>query len=521
MSLRFFVFCVFLWYVSHTLPPAAAMAAAPAPLGADFYPYGAKFVFQVEPRPDGNFEFELPGAFDPDSVRFLKREALVFVRAESVTREDWTPPALQSLRSKIDAKDRELKLLRSRQAAVSQAIERLNFPLPKDFGGKDIIFYLEESHAMLSRLGAERVDLDLGAEKAEKELNALRAEYERGIPDGAEAAVKVEGSSAEGGPLLFEAFTRSAGWTVLYDMNLDSATGDIRAAMRAQAWQKTGIDAAGEFTFHTRQPSFAIQSPEVWPLTVSLKITQPSPHPSRSEIYDAPDALMETAADAPMPEPRAPQNASKKEMNSLPSVTPTLADVSVKGKGALKGDGTPEEVSLGPLRLKSVPVLVSIPEQNREAWIIASMDSIPQPLLPGTAKLSVDGALTGALAIPEYGGGQTYLPFGMTSRLTARKNRRVSKTGSSWLGKGILEDGYTLEITNGMDAERELTVKDRIPVPVSDKISIEVTKIDPAPTERDEDNRLTWKIAVKPGETKKIAVEYTLRYPGEETLEYR
>lgn len=38
---------------------------------------------------------------------------------------------------------------------------------------------------------------------------------------------------------------------------------------------------------------------------------------------------------------------------------------------------------------------------------------------------------------------------------------------------------------------------------------------------RDRDNRMTWKLSLKPGETKKIQVEYTLRHPGEESLEYR
>jgi hypothetical protein len=198
----------------------------------------------------------------------------------------------------------------------------------------------------------------------------------------------------------------------------------------------------------------------------------------------------------------------------------TLADISVKGRGDLKGDGSPEDVALGKFTLKSVPVLISIPEQSREAWIVASMDAIPEPLLPGQAELAVDGAATGRSAIPEYGMEQTYLPFGMASRLTAKKNRLVGKTGSSWLGRGILEDGYTLEITSGMATEREVTVKDRLPLPANDEIVLEVTKIDPAPVERDSENKLTWKINVKPGETKKIVVEYTLRYPKEETLTY-
>jgi uncharacterized protein (TIGR02231 family) len=370
---------------------------------------------------------------------------------------------------------------------------------------------MEDAQAMRLRVENELVDLNLEIEKCAKELDVLRAVYDRKTPSGAENVVRVEGIFTGKGrePLVFEAFTYSAGWAVRYDMSLDSATGGIDTTMHAQAWQKTGLDAAGEFSFHTRQPSFAIAPPEVRPLVVDLQ----------SEPLA--DMMMERASKA---EPRMRQaaiNSVAEDKLVPPQMSATLADVSITGRGDLKGDGMGRDLELGKFTLKSTPVLVLIPEQNREAWIVASMDSIPEPLLPGRAELAVDGAATGKSVIPEYGMGQTYLPFGMASRLTSKKSRLVGRTGSSWLGKGTLADGYTLEITNGMETERQVTVIDRLPLPANDKIAIEVTKIDPAPDERDGENRLQWKMSVKPGETKKIVVEYTLRYPGDETLTYR
>ncbi|MDR2180802.1 MAG: DUF4139 domain-containing protein [Synergistaceae bacterium] len=475
----------------------------------DFYPSGARFVFQAGAAPGRNFEITLPGAFQPDSVRFLSPGDVSSLRVEAVTRDLWTPPALVLLKFQIDERDRRLKLYEARKAALEQTKAMIGSPLPENFGGdvKSLILYIEDAQAMRLRIENELVDLDSDIEKTAKELAALQSEYDRKTPDGAENAVRVQGMAAAGaeGPLLFEAFTYSAGWGVRYDMSLDSATGDIGAVMNARVRQNTGLDVSGEFAFHTRQPSFSIGPPQIYPLVVDLQMGEDVEFRSATKER----AIMKQAAVNSM-EPDAP----------APQVSATLADVSVKGTGSLKGDGTPEDVALGRFTLKSVPVLVAIPEQSREAWIVASMDSIPEPLLPGQAELAVDGAATGKSAIPEYGMGQTYLPFGMASRLTAKKTRLVGKTGSSWLGAGILEDGYTLEITSGMDVEREVTVKDRLPLPANDKITLEVTKIDPAPADRDKENRLTWKIRVKPGETKKIVVEYTLRHPGETPLTY-
>lgn len=504
MRTFFRVCCVFLLLTS-----AGEAAVGPVVQGVDFYPSGARFVFQV--KAEKNFDFTLPGAFLSDSVRLLTPDGVTSLRIESVPREQWVPPALVQMKAQIDMQDRELKLREARKDSLEETLAMIRPPLPKDFSGKDLILYIEDAQAMRIRIKAELVDLNLDIEKAAKELNALKEEYQRKLPHEAESVVQVSGTSAESKLLTFEARTQSAGWFVRYDMNLDSTTGKIDAEMSARVWQQTGIDIDGEFSFHTRQPSHAIYPPDVRPLVVALA---PKAGEGRSSSF-AP--VPEMAMQAPV--------MNRMQMDSMrkahPAVTSTLADVSVKGTGDLKGDGTPEDVALGKFTLKSSPVLVSIPEQNGEAWIIASMDAIPEPLLPGMAELAVDGAATGRSDIPEYGRGQTYLPFGMATRITAKKERLVSKTGSSWTGKGILEDGYTLEITNGMAAERVVTVRDRIPLPADEKIIIEVKKIDPAPSEQDKDSRLTWKITIKPGETRKINVEYTLRYPGDENLEYR
>ena len=148
------------------------------------------------------------------------------------------------------------------------------------------------------------------------------------------------------------------------------------------------------------------------------------------------------------------------------------------------------------------------------------MDSLPRALLPGPAELAVDGVATASYYIPEYGLGQTRIPFGMAMGITARKKPLVGKQGSSWVGNGILEDGYTLEITNGTGKPQTVTVRDRIPIPADDLVSLNLGKIEPAPVERSKENLLTWVLALEPGDTKRISVEYALKFPGGKQLQF-
>ena len=58
-----------------------------------------------------------------------------------------------------------------------------------------------------------------------------------------------------------------------------------------------------------------------------------------------------------------------------------------------------------------------------------------------------------------------------------------------------------------MAEDKKVIIKDRLPIPTDEKIKLEVNKISPEPQERDKENRLTWELEVKSGETVKIKVD--------------
>ena len=193
--------------------------------------------------------------------------------------------------------------------------------------------------------------------------------------------------------------------------------------------------------------------------------------------------------------------------------------MSITGSGRIEGDGVLTSVELGQFEFSSTPLLIAIPELNREAWIVADLDVVPDAFLPGPAALYIDGVTSGGTNIADFGL-QGTLPFGMAQRVTAEKRRSVGVTGTTWQGRTDTR-GYTIEVTNNMDTEQEIEVRDRLPHPADERILLEDVKIDPAPELQDDENRLSWRMTLQPGETARISVEYTLRYPGNETLVYR
>lgn len=508
--------------------PAYAGAAADAAAtvkAVDFYPFGARFTYAVES--DGRFEFVIPGAFDEDSVRCLTLEDLSSIKVERAAVPEAAPEELKPYEAKADEARKALSILQGRESALRGAIQFLASPfqqVPYDkepgFDGDGLIKYAKNAFDLRIEYEAELADVNMRIEKAGHDYEEAKREYadaraRLGRRKGAvpESVIEVRGTTNWPGNLTFEAFTPNAGWNVIYEMNLDTGRGLIDAKMNAVAWQHTGIDVEGYSAFHTRQPSYSVAPPNVRPLTVGIMQKEANDALAGSMAPKAEYA----AEDALMPDMGMPQAAPGRQ---APNAISTLANVSVMGSGKIEGDGSQVRIKLGDFEIKCAPLIISVPEQNREAWIVASVDVIPEAFLPGAAELSVDNAATGRTNIAESAA-SARVPFGMTSFITAKKEPYVSETGSSWIGTGIRSGGYTLEVTNGMDTEQEVMVMDRLPLPIVDKVTLDVKKIDPKPDERDKENRLSWKIKLRPGETRKITVEYAIKYPGDETLEYR
>jgi len=503
--------------------PARSEAADPEVVSVDFYPSGARFIFQLELNREGDFEFTLPGAFLPASVRTLDRGA-ASMRAEMIQVRPAPFLELEPLEMAAAEKRREVRLLEGRINATNHALRMIHETITADVSGRELIAHIERvvDRAYEKRLQYELalVDLELSKENVQREyreayeeLRIRRAELERTMPDRSRV-VRVRGTANSTEPVLFEARTNAAQWAARYDINLDSETGQVSAVMFAVVAQRTGLNVEGAFSFHSRAPTLSVAAPTLWPLTVGI---------GRETIMRrrAADTFESEVLFAPAPLAEAEMDTSAVVMNQMREITSTIASVSLTGRGRIEGDGIAANVEFGNFEFPSTPRLIVIPEQNREAWIVADLDVIPDAFLPGEASLYVDGVASGVTYIADFGL-QGTLPFGMAPRVTAEKRRSVGITGTTWLGRtGTLQDGFTIDVTNNMGTEQEIEVRGRLPLPIDDRVTMDGVTIDPVPELHDDENRLTWRITLGPGETGRITVEYTLRYPSDETLIYR
>jgi uncharacterized protein (TIGR02231 family) len=499
------ILCVFL-----TGQPGVSFAAdgLPPHSRVDFYPGRARVVFEVEAAE--TVKFTLPGTFESSTLRALPARGQKITSFEVAAGDipGWIPGRLEDLRKSIKEKEEVIAHLTARQASIKQAFGHLSAPLPKELKGADMAEYVETARSLREKLETDLISIAVDLAEAKNDLQGMNKTYSSLMPKNFSNAASITAAVEGGEKLLVEAWTSAADWDAFYKMNLDSESGTITASLYAAARQMTGIDLGGELYFHTTMPSTKVSLPKLGPSIADFEEKYVAP--TRSRAFD--DARMPELGAAPAPSESAP-----------PQVDRTMTDMSAKASGSLSGDNRKTEFLLGEFEMKSELSIVAVPHLSEEAWITSVVKNLPINLLPGPAELSVDGALSAKTSLRELGeGNELTLAFGKIPLVKSVREKIVPKSGSSWWsGDGKKEDGYTIEVTNGLDKEISVVLKDRIPVSAQEKITIETEKIEPKPATHEKNGLLSWELTLAPGEMKKIEVIYKMQYPSDERVIFR
>lgn len=527
------IFSLVLFAVAFSAYPSSALEI-PDTYNAEiaslnFYPSGARFEFLIEPQEeDGSFEAYLPGAFTPESIKLLTPENVYGdIRTERRSRTRWTPSQLEDLKTAQESQAETVSTLTARQSALEQTLNLLkNIEPDKADDPLDLLEYVSNAQDLRQKTEAELAALKVTIAAEKEKLTMLNSEMNSRRPSGESSFLVVTGRAKS--TVRFEAATGAASWRPRYTLDFDSDSGDIDVQMFIRASQRTGLDYSGPFTLHTKTPDENISNPDLQPLRVGIKPKQERVMSAAGMSLTRTNRMYESAKRAaPMMMDRMAMDEMAEEeaaysQPSEPAVEESISDRTVRVEGEITGDGQEREflVALGNVKMSATPIIMLIPEQKDKAWIIASMDEENDRLIPGTAELRVDGYPSGKIYIQEFGQGQRRVPFGYADQITVKKEALIGKTGVSWFS-GVQTEGYKLEITNGTNSDKLITVRDRLPIPTDEKIKLDVKRIAPKEKSKDPENRYTWEITVPAGKTETIIVDYSLSYPSGEELQYK
>lgn len=162
----------------------------------------------------------------------------------------------------------------------------------------------------------------------------------------------------------------------------------------------------------------------------------------------------------------------------------------------------------------------SAPRLDKDAYLLGGVsDWAKYNLLPGEANIIFEGTYIGRSTIDPNSTLDTLnLTFGKDKRVSIKREKVVDYSSVKFLGSNKKQI-FTYEITvkNNKKEEIQMQLKDQYPISSNKEIESELLESNGADVNT-ETGILTWKLHLAAGESKKIRISYSIKYPKDKII---
>ena len=335
--------------------------------------------------------------------------------------------------------------------------------------------------------------------------------------------VTVSADLATNGTMNINYMLQNAGWTPSYDLRAKGAGGNMQLTYKAQVYQNTGIDWTDvKLTLSTASPN---QS-NVKPVLNTWWLNYYNPY-----AYDYKRKQSENDKDAVIPQSKstgsvAYQNQSS-EFAALTAADFTVAkeniitvEYDIKLAYSIPCDGKTHFVAIQTKDIPAHYTHFAAPKLDKDAFLVAKITNWDElNLAAGSANIYFDGTFVGESYIDPSSLSDTLdLTLGRDKNMVVTRVKQKDKTKEKLIGEEKVKTiSYEITIRNTKSSASIFNLQDQIPV--SQTKEIVVSLVESSGAELDEVSGIVnWKFNLKPKETKKIVLTYTVKFPKEKTL---
>jgi uncharacterized protein (TIGR02231 family) len=338
-------------------------------------------------------------------------------------------------------------------------------------------------------------------------------------------------------PVSLSYYTNNAGWTPMYDIRVNSKTNKVKLVYKASLTQTTGIDwKKTKLTLSTGTPSFGVVAPVISPWYLQLYVP---------EIYRAlqgrvsglninRNMIQSFQNDSVLSEVVVTGYGSQYEQRKLKdNIDPsTLQQYTSLNEGQLNtnfeidlpydidSDGKLHSVTIKDEEINCVLKNYSIPRMDKEAWLLAEIaDWQNLDLLPGDANIIMDETYMGKSIIDPNSIADTLnLSLGKDKRIAVKRSLVKELSSLKTSGSNSRQTfTYEIIIKNNKLTDCNLLLKDQFPLSTIKEVEVKLEDSGDAVV-NEETGVLTWKMSLKPGESKKVRFTYNVKYPKDKKI---
>jgi uncharacterized protein (TIGR02231 family) len=305
-----------------------------------------------------------------------------------------------------------------------------------------------------------------------------------------------------------------ASWAPMYDIKVANISQPVSIFYKAKIYQKTGSDWKDvKITISSANPSQNNNRPIMSPKFIDY-IT----YAVRNDGYlsNAPAAMnmmqMEKKAIAEKDfkledeSPNYQVNVNENDIN---------VEFEIDIKQNIPSDGKEHICAIQTYNVPATYKYHAVPKLDQSAFLLAKItDYGKYNLLAGQANIFFDDMYIGqTLLNPQVSSDTLLISLGRDERIVVKRNKIVDKAS-----KKILTDSqkdtyvYEIIIRNNKSTAIDIEVLDQIPI--SKRTEIEVELLEKQNAEYSEEyGKLLWNFKIKPNESQKIKLSYSVKYP--------
>lgn len=420
----------------------------------------------------------------------------------------------------------ELAITKAENNTISsaEALKLINANTEKIEKARTALFALNEDYTALNeKIAVSQTKINEAQEKPAKAPKSY-----------GQLTLQVICSSAGEIPVSLSYFTGNAGFTPLYDVRVNSKTNELKLVYKASITQSTGIDwKQAKLTLSTANPSWGGEAPLLtpWYLQQYAQALYKQLKPVASNYYNSIQSV--ATDDNKLLEEVVTTGygiAKKERKYDMATVDPsTLQQYTTLSESQLntnyeidlpydiESDGQVHSVTIKEEKISALLKNYAVPKLDKDAYLLAELPDWQRlNLLPGVANIIMDNTYLGKSMIDPNSTADTLnLSLGKDKRLAVKRTVVKDFTSTKTSGSTTKQTfTYELTVKNNKVTDVDMLLKDQYPISTIKDVEVKLESSDDAMVNTD-NGVLTWKIALKPGESKKVRFTYTVKYPKE------
>jgi uncharacterized protein (TIGR02231 family) len=315
-------------------------------------------------------------------------------------------------------------------------------------------------------------------------------------------------------------FIPNASWTISYDLRAKSANSAMQLTYKAQINQYTGVDWKDvKLTLSSGSPKQNNNKPMLYAWWLNFYQTFYQKDKAESKYLEKPALAAQTTKTL---SDSFNGNTESKNIMDFTIEEQRFYDTEyqIQLPCTIPSDG---EEHLIPIHSKEISANLqhfAVPKLDKDAFMIARLTDYENlNLFPGNVNIYFDGSFVGQSFLNPNNVNDTLdITMGRDKSIATNRIKAKDKSKDKLLGNDLIKTmSYETTVRNNKNALVTLQLQDQVPLSQNKDIVIETKELSGG-TMDETSGLTTWNVKLKPGETKKLTLTYTIKYPKDKAI---